>query len=232
MTELWCKRFMPVSLLLLFLTGAAHAQGDGMSFFVTSIGLGKGADLGGLAGADKHCQSLATAAGAGSRTWRAYLSLERGANGSPFAVNARDRVGKGPWYNAKGTMIAKDVAQLHAENNLTKETALSESGEVINGYGDSPSRHDILTGSTADGEPYGGRAFTCNGWTKGDDVPPAAALVGHHDRTGHEGSRTARSDRRRENPLSWTFAHPSLGCSQEALRKSGGDGLFYCFAAD
>ena len=231
MNRMWFRRFVELSFLL-WLTGAAVAQGEDMSFFVTSTGLGKGADLGGLPGADKHCQNLAAAAGAASRTWRAYLSVEQGANGSVSAVNARDRIGNGPWYNAKGEKIAKDVTQLHAENNLNKETALSERGEVINGYGDSPNRHDILTGSTADGEPYGGRAFTCNGWTRSDDDPPAVAIVGHHDGTGLEGSKTAPSARRRENPRSWTFAHLSQGCSREALRRSGGDGLFYCFAAD
>lgn len=233
MSRSWRRRFIEVSLLFLSSTGAA-AQGDGMSFFVTSVGLGKGADLGGLAGADKHCQALATAAGAGSRTWRAYLSVEKARDGTAPAVNARDRIGAGPWRNASGEMIAKDVAQLHADNNVTKGTALNERGEIINGHGDMPVRHDILTGSTDDGTPYGGggdREFTCNKWTKGEDDPPAIAIVGHHDRTGHDGSTTG-STRRLLNPRSWTFAHQTRGCSQEALRSTGGEGLFYCFAVD
>jgi len=233
----WNKRAVQASLLLVSLAvGSAAAQGDSMSFFVTSIGLGKGADLGGLAGADKHCQLLATAAGAGSRTWRAYLSVEKRRDGTALAINARDRIGEGPWRNARGEMIAKDVAQLHSNNNLTKETALDETGRVVNGHGDTPNRHEILTGSTDDGTPYGGaggdREFTCNKWTKGDDDPPAVAAVGHHDRTGRDGSKIAKSARRNLNAQSWTFADHSRGCSQEALRSSGGDGLFYCFAVD
>jgi len=221
---------LPVSLAV----GSAAAQGDGMSFFVTSVGLGKGANLGGLAGADKHCQALATAAGAGSHTWRAYLSVEKKRDGTALAINARDRIGRGPWRNARGEMIANDLAQLHGDNNLSKETALDERGEVVNGYGDTPNRHDILTGSTDDGRPYGEREQTCDGWTKGNDDPPAMALVGHHDRTGPNVSKTTdvQSRRRVLNERSWTHAHFSRGCSAEALRSSGGDGLFYCFAAD
>lgn len=237
MVERFEKRAVRTLLLSASLVGgSAAAQGDGMSFFVTSTGLGKGANLGGLAGADKHCQTLATAAGAGARTWRAYLSVEKMRDGTALAVNARDRIGEGPWRNAKGEMIAKDVAQLHGANNLAKETALNERGEVVNGYGDTPNRHEILTGSTHDGTPYGGaggdREFTCDKWTKGDDTPPAVALVGHHDRTGRDGSKTPKSSRRYLSAQSWNYADQSRGCSQEALRSSGGDGLFYCFAID
>lgn len=221
----WNKRSFQASLVLLSVTvvGAA-AQGGGMSFFVTSRGLGNGADLGGLDGADKHCQTLATAAGAGARTWRAYLSADKG--DGVLTVNARDRIGKGPWRNAKGEVIAKDVEQLHGDNNLTKQTALTEKGDVVPGQGDAPNRHDILTGSTADGTPYGGvsdRDFSCGKWTKSGDGGPAFALVGHHDRTDLDNSKRGRS---------WNSAHLSRGCSQEALRSTGGDGLFYCFAVD
>ncbi|HSV61517.1 MAG TPA: hypothetical protein VLJ19_21715 [Variovorax sp.] len=217
------KRSLQASFALLCVTvvGAA-AQGVGMSFFITSRGLGNGADLGGLAGADKHCQTLATAAGAGSRTWRAYLSADKG--DGVAAVYARDRIGKGPWRNARGEVIAKDVKQLHGDNNLTKQTALTERGEIVNGSGDTPNRHDILTGSTDDGSPFGGdRDFSCGRWTKSGDDPPALAFVGHHDRTGLDDSKRGRS---------WNSAHFSRGCSQEALRSTGGDGLFYCFAVD
>ena len=223
MNRHWNKRLSRASVVLLTVTivGAA-AQGSGMSFFVTSSGLGNGADLGGLAGADKHCQALATAAGAGSRTWRAYLSADKG--DGVAAVYARDRIGKGPWRNAKGEVIAKDVAQLHGDNNLTKQTALTEKGEIVNGHGDTPNRHDILTGSIADGSPYGGdHDFSCGRWTKSGDGGPAFALVGHHDRTGPDDAKRGRS---------WNEAHLSRGCSQEALRSTGGDGLFYCFAMD
>jgi hypothetical protein len=197
--------------------GAQNAAPD-MSFFITSTGSGKGADLGGLSGADAHCQRLADAAGAGKRTWRAYLSTT--ASGSQSAVNARDRIGKGPWRNAKGVQVAASVADLHSEaNKLGKETSLTEKGEMVNGRGDTPNRHDILTGSQADGTAFAGDSdTTCRNWTSSTD---GAAQVGHHDRVGG-GS----------NPTSWNSAHPSRGCSQEALRSSGGDGLFYCFATN
>jgi hypothetical protein len=203
--------------LALVCLGAA-AQGTGMSFFVTSTGSGNGADLGGLAGADKHCQTLAKAAGAGSRTWRAYLSA--GAAGSTAAVNARDRIGNGPWRNAKGEVIAKDIVQLHGENNLNKQTALTEKGEVVPGRGDWPAKHDILTGSTPDGRALdGGEDTTCGNWTNGGS---GGAMVGHHDRAG--ASRSTKS---------WNSSHRTHGgCSQEALRQDLGDGLFYCFAVD
>lgn len=189
-----------------------------LGFFITSTGVGKGGDLGGLAGADKHCQTLATAAGAGSRTWRAYLSASP--SSSQKAVNARDRIGAGPWHNAKGELVAKNVADLHGDverdrNNIYKLSALTEKGEVISGRGDTLNRHDILTGSTSDGRAFsGGEDMSCNNWTSSD---AGAAMVGHHDRNG--GGNT-----------SWNAAHRSRGCSQDQLRASGGDGLFYCFA--
>ena len=194
--------------------GAAQAQQNAMTFFVTSAGPGKGGDLGGLEGADRHCQTLAQAAGAGAKTWKAYLSTQ-GAG----AVNAKDRIGKGPWTNAKGVVVAKDVADLHgASNNLTKETALSEKGEVINGRGDSPNMHDVLTGSTPDGRPTDA---TCNNWTS--SATEGAATVGHSDRKGLDESPPAKS---------WNSSHPSRGCSQDALKASGGAGLLYCFAVN
>jgi hypothetical protein len=201
------------------MTVPALAQDGKMGFFITSAG--KGADLGGLAGADAHCAKLAEAAGVTGRTWRAYLSTM--AAGGEAAVNARDRIGKGPWLNAKGTEIAASVEALHGENKLTKDTALNEKGEVVNGRGDKPNRHDILTGSQADGTAFAGdEDRTCGNWTKsGAD---GAAMVGHHDRIGRDDTAAAKS---------WNTSHPTRGgCSQEALQSTGGDGLFYCFAAD
>jgi hypothetical protein len=191
-----------------------------MTFFITSTGPGKGGDLGGLEGADRHCQALAQAAGAGNRTWRAYLSTQ-GAG----AVNARERIGKGPWQNAKGVMIAKDVAELHGNNNLTKQTALTEKGEAVNGRGDQPNRHDILTGSQPDGTAFtGNEDRTCGNWTKSGE---GAAMVGHHDRMGLNEEPPAKS---------WNSSHPSRGpgggCAQADLRSTGGDGLLYCFAVN
>jgi hypothetical protein len=203
---------------------SAQAQFADMTFFVTSNGPGKGADLGGLEGADAQCQKLAQAGGAAAKTWRAYLSTQA-ADGKP-AVNARDRIGKGPWQNAKGVVIAKDVADLHgAANNLTKQTALSEKGEVINGRGDTPNRHDILTGSQADGTAFAaGEDKTCKNWTSSTQ---GTAIVGHADRQG------LRDD---EPSKSWNSSHPSRGpdggCSQADLKSTGGDGLLYCFAAN
>jgi len=187
-----------------------------MSFFLTSVGPGTGGDLGGLSGADRHCKMLATAAGLGNRPWRAYLSTS--ASGGQVAVNVRDRIGEGPWYNAKGIRIAQNVADLHSDaNNLTKATQLNENGDVVNGRGDSPNRHDILTGSQLDGTAFSGDAdTTCQNWTSSG---VGTARVGHHDRTGGG-----------EHPSSWNSAHGSRGCSQENLRGTGGDGLFYCFA--
>ncbi len=193
-----------------------------MGFFVTSAGPGKGADLGGLAGADAHCQKLAASAGAGNRTWRAYLST--GWTSTTPAVNARDRIGKGPWLNAKGELIARDVEQLHGANKLTKATALTEKGEVVNGAGDQPNTHDILTGTRADGTAFsaapGQPDMTCGEWRKSGD---GSAMLGHHDRTGLSKDPWA---------LSWNSSHNSVGCSQEALVRTGGAGRFYCFAAD
>jgi len=189
-----------------------------MGFFVTSTGSGKGADLGGLAGADKICQSLAQAAGAGKRTWRAYLSTS--ASGAAAQVNARDRIGRGPWYNAKGVLIARNVDELHQDGNLTKETLLTEKGGVVNGRTDKPNMHDILTGSDAQGRAFpAGQDTTCGNWTKSGE---GAAQVGHSDRQGLREDLAAKS---------WNHSHPSRGCSQDALRSSGGNGFFYCFAA-
>ena len=198
---------------------ATQAPPQPMSFFVTSVGVGKGADLGGLAGADTHCQKLAAAAGAGNRTWRAYLSTQ--ASGDQPAVNARDRIGQGPWYNAKGVIIAQNVADLHGDvqrdrNNIKKSTALNEKGEEVNGVGNQPNVHDILTGSQSDGRAFTDNAnHTCGNWTSSTD---GTAMLGHHDRNG--GTNT-----------SWNAAHPSRGCSQENLAASGGAGLLYCFVS-
>ena len=202
----------------------AQAQSANMTFFVTSAGPGKGADLGWLDGADKQCAALATAAGATAKTWRAYLSAQA-ADGKP-AVNARDRIGKGPWQNAKGVVVAKDVADLHsASNNLTKQTSLSEKGEVINGRGDTPNRHDALTGSQPDGTAFAAAEDrTCKNWTSSTQ---GAAMVGHIDRIGLRDDDASKS---------WNSSHPSRGpdggCSQADLKSTGGDGLFYCFAAN
>ena len=203
---------------------SAHAQSAGMTFFLTSNGIGNGGNLGGLAGADNHCQTLAQAAGAGAKTWHAYLSTQA-ADGKP-AANARDRIGKGPWQNSKGTEIAKDVADLHsANNNLTKQTALSEKGEVINGRGDTPNRHDVLTGSQGDGTAFGPENDrTCKNWTSSTQ---GAAMLGHSDRMGLRDDDASKS---------WNSSHPSRGsdggCSQADLKSTGGDGLLYCFAAN
>ncbi len=192
---------------------------SGMSFFVSSVGSGKGADFGGLAGADRHCQSLAAAAGAGQRTWRAYLSATP-AGGMP-AVNARDRIGRGPWQNVAGVVVARNVAELHGTNNLTKQTALTEKGQVVNGRGDTPNRHDVLTGSQPDGTSVPGNAdTTCGNWTRSGE---GSAILGHHDRIGLRDDEPSRS---------WNSSHPSRGCGDEALRSTGGAGLLYCFAAD
>jgi hypothetical protein len=211
-----------------FFAGAAvqpaQAQSANTTFFVTSAGPGKGADLGGLDGADKHCQTLAQAAGATAKTWHAYLSAQ--ATEAKPAVNARDRIGKGPWQNSKGVVIAKDVADLHsASNNLTKQTALSENGEVINGRGDTPNRHDALTGSQADGTAFAGSEDrTCKNWTSSTQ---GVAMVGHTDRIGLRDDDASKS---------WNNSHPSRGpdggCSQNDLVSTGGAGLLYCFAAN
>ncbi len=204
---------------LIMLAGAAQAEqaNDAMSFFVTSRGNGAGAGLGGLAGADAICQSLAAAAGAGGRTWHAYLSTQA-VDGSP-AINARDRIGTGPWKNAKGAVIAASVAELHANNNLNKETALTERGDLVNGRTDKPVTHDILTGSRPDGMAFPpGEDMTCQNWTSNAS---GAAMVGHHDRQGLTDDPPAKS---------WNSSHASRGCGLEALRSTGGAGLLYCFA--
>ncbi|MER9299668.1 hypothetical protein NKI38_24675 [Mesorhizobium sp. M0621] len=198
---------------LIAAAGAAYSQDATMSFFVTSVGSGKGADLGGLKGADAHCASLAEAAGVTGKTWAAYLSTSD--------TDARDRIGKGPWVNAKGVKIADDVASLHSDaNGITKQTALNEKGEVVNGRGDTPNRHDMLTGSKPDGTKIADQ--TCGDWTMSG--AEGAAMMGHHDRTGLDDSAAAKS---------WNSSHASRGgCSQEALKGTGGDGLFYCFATN
>ena len=196
--------------MLAAMSGTSQAQDTSMSFFVTSQGPGDGANLGGLAGADAHCQKLAEAAGAGAKTWRAYLSTS--------TVNARDRIGSGPWYNAKGQLIATSVGELHGEaNGISKQTALTEAGAVINGRGDTPNTHDILTGSNADGTVAAG--MTCGDWTNNG---AGSAFVGHHDRIGLRDDAPSKS---------WNASHPSRGCGKDDLPKSGGNGLFYCFAA-
>lgn len=197
-------------------TFSANAEGVPMGFFVTSVGTGTGANLGGLEGADAHCNTLAEAAGTTGRTWRAYLSTqEDGKRG----VSARKRIGSGPWYNANGELVAVDEDQLHLSPNIIKRTAVDENGDSINGVGDSPNEHDILTGSLADGMayfPWEEADRTCSNWTSEGE---GSAQVGHHDR--HGGGN-----------VSWNSAHGSRGCGAADLPKSGGAGLFYCFAAD
>jgi hypothetical protein len=200
--------------------GAVLAQQANMTFFVTSVGSGKGGDLGGIEGADRQCQSLAQAVGAGGKTWHAYLSTQ-----GTGAVNARDRIGKGPWTNAKGVVIAKDLTELHGPNNLTKQTALTEKGAVVNGRGDTPNTHDILTGSLPDGSAFPGpEDVTCGNWTKSG---AGSAMLGHSDRTGLDETAPAKS---------WNSSHtsrgPDGGCSQNDLKTTGGAGLLYCFAVN
>jgi len=192
-----------------------------MGFFITSVGMGNGANLGGLAGADKHCQTLAAAAGAGNRTWRAYLSTQTA--GATPGVNARDRIGTGPWHNVKGQLIAANVADLHGDierdrNNIRKPTALNEKGGEVSGIGDKVNQHDMLTGSDSHGRVLLGapNTTTCDNWTSNADT--SRAMLGHHDRLGGANA-------------SWNAVHLSAGCSQESLVKTGGAGLFYCFAA-
>ncbi|MNP01689.1 hypothetical protein D3C76_935130 [compost metagenome] len=209
---------LAVPAALLALTCSFASQAD-MTFFITSHGPGKGADLGGLAGADKFCQELGASGGAGKHTWRAYLSTS--AAGGAAAVNARDRIGNGPWQNAKGVVIAKDLAQLHGENNLNKQTGLDEHGQEVKGRGDEPNMHDMLTGSQPDGTAFtDGTDHTCSNWTNSGE---GVAQVGHHDRIGLRDDAPAKS---------WNSSHPSRGCSSDALAATGGAGLFYCFAAD
>jgi hypothetical protein len=221
-------RWTVAACALLLAPSLAHAQAPGpqphpMSFFVTSVPIGKGGDLGGLAGADAHCQKLAAAVGGGGKTWRAYLSTQ--ARPGAAAVNARDRIGQGPWYNSKRVPIAENLAELNGDtielarlgSNLFKQTALNEKGQVINGAGDTPNTHDMLTGSQTDGRAYTDNAdHTCNNWTSSST---GTAQVGHSDRVG-------------AGNTSWNSAHPTRGCSQDDLVSTGGLGLFYCFATD
>jgi hypothetical protein len=207
-----------VTLLSLGGSTGGQAQQSQMSFFITSAGPGKGGNLSGLAGADQLCQLLGATAGAGTKTWRAYLSTQ-----GPGAVNARDRIGGGPWLNAKGLIVAKDLAELHGQNNINKQTALTEKGEPVNGRGDTPNMHDVLTGSQPDGTAFpAGEDRTCGNWTKSGE---GAAMVGHHDRQGLRDDDASKS---------WNSSHPSRGpdggCSQNDLKSTGGNGLFYCFA--
>ena len=214
------KKLVALGLLTVVAGCATPAKNDtqanGMSFFITSAGPGNGANLGGLAGADRHCEELAAAVGENERTWHAYLSTS-GADGNA-AVNARDRIGTGPWYNAKQVLVANNVAELHSDASpISKENALNEKGEVVNGRGDTPNRHDILTGSQPDGTlATGDTNLTCDDWTSG---AAGSAQVGHFDRQGGG-----------DRPTSWNSAHKSSGCSQANLQSTGGDGLFYCFA--
>jgi len=205
------------ALLVIAPMANAIAQDGGTSFFVTSVGKGDGANLGGLEGADAHCQSLAEAAGVTGKTWRAYLSTS-----GDGAVNARDRIGAGPWANAKGEVIAASVDELHSDaNKISKETALDEKGNPIKGRGDEPNQHDILTGSEQDGTAFpAGEDMTCGNWTSSAE---GAAMVGHHDRMGLRDDAPSKS---------WNSSHASRGCSQENLVGTGGAGLFYCFAAE
>jgi hypothetical protein len=210
------RPLLVLAAILLPVTAGGGRQEPPMTFFVTSAGPGHGADLGGLAGADRHCQMLAEAVGAGDRVWRAYLSTLPTAD-SP-AIHARDRIGAGPWHNARGVLIARDVAELHGDGaNLTKATVLTERGDTVNGRGDRPNMHDILTGSNLDGTAFTADGYTnCGNWTSSGE---GSARVGHHDRTGGG-----------EHPTSWNSAHDSRGCGPDQLRASGGAGLFYCFA--
>ena len=206
------------AIMVLPLGGNVEAQQNNMSFFVTSAGSGKGADLGGLEGADRHCQTLAAAAGAGNKTWRAYLSTNAGAQGG--AVNARDRIGNGPWQNAKGVVIATSVADLHSANNkIGKATVLDEKGNPIKMRGDTPNMHDMLTGSDLEGRAFPGNLnLTCNNWTSGTF---GSAMLGHADREGIADTVFQKS---------WVSSHMSRSCSQPDLVATGGNGLFYCFA--
>jgi hypothetical protein len=212
--------------VLTALASCANMSGpQPMSFFVTSAGSGRGGDLGGLSGADAQCQSLASAAGAGGKTWRAYLSVPptfaSGNNPAVPAINARDRIGAGPWYNAKGELIARNLDHLHDGNNISKETALDEKGNIVKGRGDNPNEHDMLTGTRVDGTAFAPQGdTTCKAWTSSNE---GSAILGHHDRIGPLPENWAKS---------WNFSHPSVGCSQEALIKTGGAGRFYCFAAN
>ncbi len=209
-------------LLALVLSGSAQAQQANMTFFVTSEGPGKGGDLGGLAGADAHCQKLATAVGAGGKTWHAYLSSATASTNPGATVNARDRIGRGPWQNAKGVVIATSIDDLHSDGNkISKESGLTEKGTVVNGVGDTPNQHDMLTGSGTDGRALPDNInLTCNNWTSSQY---GSAIVGHVDRRGNADTVFQHS---------WNSAHMSRGCTQPDLIATGGNGLFYCFATN
>jgi len=214
------KTLSATALVITFTAGAAltqQASTQNMSFFVTSKSPGKGGDLGGLAGADRHCQNLAQTAGAGNRTWRAYLSTQGAGR-----INARDRIGSGPWFNAKGVQIAANVAELHSDKNrITKETGLDEKGAPVNGRGDTPNQHDILTGTQQDGTAVSGPDdATCSNWTSSADGQ-GSAVVGHHDLIGNT-----------QGPNLWNFSHKTPGCAIPNLQRVGGAGLFYCFAVN
>jgi hypothetical protein len=200
-----------------FASAPVQAQQSTMSFFITSVGLGKGGDLGGLAGADRQCQSLAQAAGAGSKTWHAYLSTQ-----GPSGVNAKDRIGSGPWFNAKGVQIGSNVTDLHSSNNkINKESALDEQGMTVKGRGDTPNQHDMLTGTQQDGTAVpGAEDATCSNWTSSTDGQ-GSAVVGHHDLTGNT-----------NGPNFWNYSHKTPGCAPANLQRVGGAGLFYCFAVN
>lgn len=202
------------------LAGCAGMMGGShpMTFFVTSANPGQGANLGGLAGADAHCEKLAASVGAGGKNWRAYLSTQPA--GGMAAVNARDRIGQGPWVNAKGETVAANLAELHGSNRLSKQTSLTEKGEVVSGRGDPVNNHDVLTGSKEDGTAFpAGADMTCSNWTSGTT---GSAMVGHHDRIGLRDDAPSKS---------WNTSHGSRGCSLPDLRATGGGGLYYCFAA-
>lgn len=213
------KLALAISVVLAAAAGPAglHAQQSAMTFFISSTGSGNGGNLGGLEGADALCQRLAKAAGASAKTWRAYLSTT-----GEKSVNARDRIGRGPWQNAKGEVIARTLDELHGKNNINKQTALNEKGGMVNGRGDKPNQHDILTGSDPQGRAMAGgeKDTTCSNWTSAD---AGSAIVGHHDRQGLDQSEAA---------MSWNSSHGSKGCSQQALVSTGGNGLLYCFASN
>ena len=219
-TKLKLTILASAALLSLAGTGVLQAQQNNMSFFVARVGSGKGGDLGGLAGADAHCTALAQAAGSTGKTWHAYLSSTTTPAGQ--ATNARDRIGKGPWQNAKGVVVAKSVEDLHSDsNNINKQTALTEKGEMVSGRGDAVNTHDILTGSDPQGlYSTAGGDTTCGNWTKSGE---GSAIVGHHDRAGLKDTRHMNS---------WNSSHGSRGCSQDQLKASGGAGLIYCFVAN
>jgi hypothetical protein len=219
-TRNWLPLLAAVASTGLGATATLRAQQAGMTFFVSSVGKGNGADLGGLAGADAHCQALATAAGSTATNWHAYLSTTE--PGGTAGVNARERIGKGPWQNAKSVIVAKSIADLHSDsNNINKQTALTEKGETVSGRGDPVNMHDILTGSDPQGMfSTAGGDTTCGNWSKSGE---GSAIVGHHDRQGLKDTRHMNS---------WNSSHGSRGCGQDALKSSGGAGLIYCFVAN